>query len=139
VSSAAHTITGPKSFTSSGTIALVSSTTLSTTIGGIPAGVGYSIRLRSRRRPRMAARRALAAPPSTAHATTLATVRLICHETAQTGSVWLSGVLNTCPMIDAIGSNPGEALVGSTVALTSSSHDADNGPNALSYQWTASS
>ena len=75
----------------------------------------------------------------TAHATTLATVHLICHEAPKTGSVSINGALNTCPVIDAIGSNPGEALVGTTIALTSTAHDTDNGPAPLSYQWLASS
>ncbi len=44
---------------------------------------------------------------------------------------------NVCPTVDGIGANPGEVLVGSTIALTGAAHDADTGPSALSYQWQA--
>src|SRR4051794_36137093 len=43
IQSAAYTIIGPNSFTKSGTIDLSSATKLSATIGGLPAGAGYSI------------------------------------------------------------------------------------------------
>jgi hypothetical protein len=39
---------------------------------------------------------------------------------------------------DGIMASPAEVFVGGTIALAASAHDADNGPSALSYLWTAS-
>jgi hypothetical protein len=139
VSSAAYTITGPKGYSSAGTIALANSTTLSANIGGIPAGVGYSITITATTTDGTTSCAGSASFDITAHATTTANVRLLCHEAARTGSVQVNGALNTCPVIDAIGSNPSEVLVGSSIALSATAHDSDSGPAPLGYQWVASS
>jgi hypothetical protein len=47
------------------------------------------------------------------------------------------GVVNICPVLDALGASPNEASLGGTIALTSLAHDSDNGPAPLSYKWTA--
>jgi hypothetical protein len=75
----------------------------------------------------------------TAHQTTPVSVAMKCHEAPRTGSILVNGTLNICPQIDGISANPGEALVGSTVALAGSAHDTDGAPAALTYAWTASS
>jgi acid phosphatase len=66
-------------------------------------------------------------------------VNLDCHEAAKNGSISVNGTLNVCPTIDGISANPGEVLVGGSIAAMATAHDSDGGPSPLSYQWTASS
>jgi hypothetical protein len=66
-------------------------------------------------------------------------VHLACHEATRTGSVQINGQLNVCPVIDAAGASPGEVTLGGKIQLTGSAHDADSGPAALGYAWSATS
>jgi len=55
--------------------------------------------------------------------TSTVTLSLDCHEAPRTGSAQINGVLNVCPVVDGISANPGEVLVGSSIALTGSAHE----------------
>ncbi|HEX3849469.1 MAG TPA: hypothetical protein VHW01_00800 [Polyangiaceae bacterium] len=137
--SASYTIVGPNSFTKSGTIDLSSATAFSATIGGIPAGTGFSISLTATATDGSTTCAGSATFNVVARQTTNVTVSLDCHEAPRTGSVQVNGALNICPSIDGISSNPSQVSVGGTIALSGSAHDTDNGPSPLSYKWTATS
>jgi hypothetical protein len=139
IDSATYTITGPGGFTRSATIDLSTSTALSVVIGGIPAGTGYSISVATTSTDGLVSCAGSASFNVTAHTTTAVTVHLSCHEAPRTGSVQVNGGANVCPVIDSAGASPAEALVGTGVHLSGAAHDADSGPSALKYAWTATS
>jgi hypothetical protein len=138
INSASYTITGPKGFTKAGTIDLSSATKLSATIGGLPAGTGYTITLTATTTDGSTSCGGSAGFDVLARKTTAVTVALACHEAPHTGSVLVSGKLNVCPSIDGIDTNPAEVQVGGTIALAATAHDSDAGPNPLTFAWSAS-
>ena len=135
----AYTITGPNNFTRTGTLDVSHSNTVSGTIGGIPAGNGYTISLNGTTTNGGTSCLGSATFNITAAQTTMVTVHLTCHEAPTTGSVSVNGTLNICPQIDSLSASPAEVIVGSSIALSASGHDTDAGPSALSYAWTATS
>lgn len=139
VDRASYTITGPGGFLRSGTLDLTNSAKLSAVIGGLPVGTGYLITISLTSTDGKDSCSGSASFEVAAHATTAVTVHLTCHEAANTGNALVNGVVNVCPTIDAAGASPAEALVGTGIRIRSSAHDADAGPSALSYQWTATS
>jgi hypothetical protein len=139
INSASYTITGPNAFTKTGTINLTSATKLSATIGGLPAGTGYTITLSATSTDGSTSCGGSAGFNVVAHQTAVATVPVACKEAARTGSVLVNGTLNICPTIDGINTNPAEVQVGGTIAISASAHDSDAGPSPLTYAWTASS
>src|SRR5262245_29374118 len=135
-----YTIGGPNSFSKTGTIDVSHSSTVSTTIGGLPAGNGFAITLMGNSTD--GATTCLGGPDTfsvVAGQTVPVSVHLLCHEAPRLGSVKVNGTLNVCPAIDSVSANPAEVIVGGSVALTASAHDSDAGPSALTFQWTASS
>ncbi len=136
VSSASFAITGPGGFTKSGSLNVANSGTISATIGGLPAGNGYSITLSATSTDGSTSCSGSASFNVTAGGTSSVTVHLSCHEAATTGSVMVSGSINQCPIIDSVSSN---APAGNVIAISSTAEDPDGGPQPLSYQWTASS
>jgi uncharacterized protein YjiK len=131
-----YTITGPSSFSRAGTIDTSNSATVSTVIGGLPAGSGFSIALDGTATD--GATHCAGAAPFTvaAHMTTPVSVHLACHEPARTGSVLVNGTINVCPTADGISASPAEVFVGASIALGASAHDSDGVPAALAYHWT---
>jgi hypothetical protein len=136
VASASYAIHGPGGFTQSGSIGLSNSGSLSATIGGLPAGAGYSITLSATTTDSTTSCIGSASFSVTAGGTTAVTVHLSCHEAATTGSASVNGTLNLCPNIDSVSSNP---AVGNVIAISATADDPDNGPQPLSYSWTTSS
>ncbi|HVZ73416.1 MAG TPA: lamin tail domain-containing protein [Polyangia bacterium] len=128
------TITGPTSRT--GIIDTSHSATASTVVGGLAVGTGYSVALDG---TATGGTHCSGSAPFaiTAHATTAVSVHLLCVEPAHTGSAIINGTLNICAALDGISASPGESLVGGAIALSAIAHDADNGPSALTYHWTA--
>jgi hypothetical protein len=139
VNSASYNITGPGSFTRSGTIDLSHSTTLSAIIAGLPAGNGYNITITATSTDGQSTCVGSAMFNVTAHATSAVSVHLACHEAPRSGSAMVNGTLNVCPVVDGVGANPSEALVGTGIRLSGNAHDSDAGPQALKYAWTATS
>ena len=137
--SVAYTIVGPNGFTLTGTIDVSNSATVSTVIGGIPAGTGYSIATTTTSSDGSLSCAGSASFNVAPRTTTPVTVHLTCHEAVHTGSVQLNGTVNICPVIDAAGASPAAVAVGSSIQLSGTAHDTDSGPAALSYVWTASS
>ena len=136
LSSVSYTITGPSSFSRSGTIDTSQSTTIASTIGGIPAGSGFSITLDGTTTDGGTHCAGAASFNVVAHATTAVSVHLTCHEPPRNGSVLVNGALNSCPTVDDITALPAEVLVGSSLALSAAAHDSDGGPAPISYHWT---
>jgi hypothetical protein len=132
-------MTGPSGFARNGSIDLSNSTKLSATLGGIPAGSGYSISLALTSTDGSVSCAGSAAFGVTARATTSVTVHLTCREAPRTGSVAVNGTLNLCPVIDALSASPTDAIVGTGIRLSADAHDSDTGPAALTYAWTATS
>jgi len=138
IQTASYTIVGPKNFTKTGSIDLSTATKLSATIGGLPAGAGYSITLTAVTADSIASCAGSATFDVLAGKTATAVVALTCKEAPRTGSVLVSGVLNVCPVIDSLSAAPSEVQVGGTVALAALAHDSDVAPSALGYSWSAS-
>jgi hypothetical protein len=137
INTASYAITGPNGFTKSATVDVSHSSTLSVTVGGLPVGTGYHVNLTSTATDGTTTCLGSATFDVAARVTTLVTLSLDCHLPPTAGSVQINGVTNVCPTIDGIGANPGEALVGSSIALTGAAHDTDAGPSPLSYAWAA--
>jgi hypothetical protein len=134
-----YTIVGSGGFTKSGTLDVSNSTVISGVISGLPVGAGYTVSLNGTTSDGSTTCAGSASFSVTGHQTTLVSVHLVCHEAPSNGSVAVDGTLNICPIADGITATPAEALVGSTLTLSALAHDPDNGPSALSYQWSASS
>lgn len=139
VSSASYTLTGPGGYSRNGTIDLSSATKLSATLGGIPAGNGYSVSISLASTDGSVSCSGAASFDVAARATTAVTVHLACKEAPKKGSVAVSGSLNACPVIDGVGANPNAAIIGTGIRISADAHDSDAGPAALSYAWTATS
>jgi Lamin Tail Domain len=133
-----YDITGPAGFERAGTLDVSKSGTVSATIGGLPAGSGFTIVLTSTATNGGTQCMGSASFSVTAHATTGVTVHLLCREPPTTGSVLVNGTINVCPVVDGLSASPAEVLVGGSITLASTAHDTDGAPAALTYHWTAS-
>jgi hypothetical protein len=134
---ASYTITAP-GFSSGGSLDFSASTMLSATIGGLPAGDGYTIAVAATLSDGATLCAGSSSFAVTAQATTPVSIHLLCHEPPHTGGVQIGGTINICPVVDALSANPGEVTVGKTVALGGAAHDTDKSPAPLVFQWTAS-
>ena len=139
INSVAFTITGPGSFSRTGTIDVSHSSTISASVGSIPAGGPYTVNLTATATDGQTTCGGMQTFNIAAGMTTPVTVHVLCHEPARTGSVLVTGGVNVCPVIDGISSSPSEVVVGSSIALAAAAHDADSAPAALTYAWTAPS
>ncbi len=138
--SASYALTGPASFARSATVDLSHSTAVTFTVGGLPAGGGYSITVTGTLSDgTTTCMGSSAAFAIMARATTAVSIHLTCREQPRTGSARINGTVNICPVIDALSASPAEIEVGNAIALGSSAHDTDGVPAALTYAWTASS
>ena len=138
VNSVSFAIVGPNGFTKAGTIDLSSATKLSATIGGLPAGSGYSINLTANTTDGSLTCGGSASFNVAARTTVQVSVPMSCKEAARTGSVLVNGVINVCPVIDGLGASPAEVQVGGSIALSATAHDSDSAPSPLSFAWTTS-
>ena len=139
INSASYTITGPGGFTKAGTIDLTSATKLTATIGGLPAGSGYTVTLSATTTNGATTCGGSGTFSVVAHKTASVTVPMTCREAPRTGSVLVKGELNLCPTIDGISTNPAEVQVGSSLTVSAAAHDTDAAPSALTYAWTTTS
>jgi PKD repeat protein len=137
--SASYQITGPASFSQSGTIDVRNSTRISAVIGGLPAGTGFNITISATLSDGVTTCSGSALFDVVAGATSQVSVHLLCHEPERTGSVSINGTINICPMIDALSAIPAEVTVGHALALSARAHDRDGVPSPISYRWTATS
>jgi phospholipase C len=139
ITTLSYSITGPLGFTKTGSVDVSSSTRPTAVIGGLPAGSGFIIAVSATSVDGATQCAGSASFSVTANSTTAVALTLDCHQAAKTGSISVTGTINLCPNITAISANPGEVLVGSSIALSGAAVDPDNGPAPLSYSWSASS
>jgi len=136
LNSVSYTIIGPSSFSRTGAVDTSHSTVVSTVIGGLPAGHGFSIALDGTATDGATHCTGSATFDVVAGMTASVSVHLTCHQPPKTGSISVNGSLNVCPTLDSISASPAEVLVGSSLSLSAAAHDSDGGPAALSYHWT---
>jgi 5'-nucleotidase len=139
LTSVTYTITGPAGYSKTGPIDVSQSNQIGATIGGIPAGNGYTVVLTATTTDSSTSCNGSAPFNVTAGQTTPVSVSVACKQKATTGSVLVNGTINSCPVIDGISANPSEVFVGGNVKLTATAHDSDAGPTPLGYHWTATS
>lgn len=136
-----YVVTGPDGYRKSGSIDLSHSNTLTGRIDGIPLASGYTLTLAATGRGNSATCHASAGFDILAPGTTALQVSLQCKvkETTRQGSLIVNGKVNVCPVIDNASAPVLEINVGAPLQLSATAHDPDEGPNALSYGWSASS
>ncbi len=136
--SVSYVITGPSGFSKTGTVDVSRSSTISTTIGALPPGTGYSITLNAT--PTSGATTCSGSAPFSvvAQQTLPVSVDLMCHEARTTGSVMINGSLNVCASLTDVSATPNEVEIGGTLGLSADATDSD-GPQPISYRWSAAS
>jgi hypothetical protein len=135
VNTFSYSIMGPNSY--AGSINVANSASVSATIGGIVAASGYSLTLSGTTVDGQTSCSGTSSSFTVSPgATTTVAVAIDCHAPGKTGSVSVNGTINICPTIDAVSAN---APYGTTIAVTSSASDVDNGPSPVSYSWTSTS
>lgn len=139
VNSASYSIAGPGGLTKTGTINVASSSTLTATIAGLPAGNGFTISITATSTDGGTSCAGSAPFNVTARMTTALSIHLTCHEAPRTGTISVTGTINVCPVVDGVSANPAQVVVGAAIALAVAAHDSDAGPAALGYQWSAGS
>ncbi|MEI9940105.1 MAG: sulfatase-like hydrolase/transferase [Pseudomonadota bacterium] len=135
LNSVTYTITG-NGFNKSGSIDVSGAETISGTIGGIPAGKGYTITLTATSTNGGTTFTGSAGFDVTAGKTTSVTIHLKGTASTGNGSVSVNGTFNVGPVIDELTVTPLTVKVGSKVTLTGVAKDVDQGPSALSYYWS---
>ena len=135
LNSVTYSITG-NGFTKSGTIDTSGAPVISGTIGGIPAGNGYTITLTAPSVENGTVFSGSATFNVTARGTTSVTIRLRGGGTTGNGSINVTGTINVGPVIDELTATPLTVFVGSTVTLTGVGRDPDHAPSPLSYYWS---
>lgn len=139
LASVSYAITGPGAFAQSGSFDVSKSSKISGTVGGIPAGSGYTIALSGSTADASFVCNGSASFDVTAHTTSAVTVAVTCKEKARLGSVLVNGKLNLCAVADGLSAGANDLTVGGSTVLSATAHDSDAAPAALSYQWTTSS
>jgi hypothetical protein len=137
LSTISYRIDGPGMFTKMGSIDVSHSSTIAADISPLPPGMNFTIALSAMSDDGATMCMGSQNFDITARTTTPVLVHLLCKQPTTNGSVAVNGVLNVCPLIDSIGSSPGEVFVGGAISLSGLGHDTDSGPAPLTYQWTA--
>ena len=130
-----YTVTG-NGFTKTGAIDTSGSPNISGTIGGIPAGKGYTITLTATSAEGDTTFTGSAKFDVNAGATTSVTLRLNGASRTGNGSVAVNGTINVNPRIDEVTVTPQTVFVGGSIKLFAAGSDADAGPSPLSYYWS---
>lgn len=123
-------------FEKTGTIDVGESPTVSGTIGGIPAGAGYTIKLSAASVEDGTSFTGSATFDVAAGGTTSVSIRLRGTGSSKNGSVSVNGTVNVGPVIDELSVTPQNVYVGGSVTLKTTVRDADKGPSSLSYYWS---
>lgn len=135
LASVTYTITG-NGFTKTGTIDVSGAPIIQATIGGIPAGQGFTFTLSATASDGTTASGS-ASFDVTAGAITGVTIHLQWPGVRRNGSVTVNGILNVCPVLDELTVAPLTAIAGvGSIQLSGAASDADGVPAPLSYAWT---
>lgn len=135
LNSVSYTITGNE-FEKSGTIDSSGSVVISGTIGGIPAGNGYTITLTAKSVETNTTFTGSGRFNVKAGETSSVSVKLRGAGAVRNGSVSVNGTVNVAPVIDELTITPQSVFVGSSITLEAVGRDPDQGPQALSYYWS---
>lgn len=135
LNSVAYTISGNE-FTKSGTIESSGSATISGTIGGIPAGNGYTITLSAESEENATAFTGSARFNVRAGQTSSVSVILRGAGAVRNGSISVNGTVNVGPVVDELTVTPQSVFVGSAINLRAVGRDPDESPSALTYYWS---
>ncbi len=135
LNSVTYTVTG-NGCSKTGVIDTSGSRTVSGTIGGIPAGKGYTITLRATSVEGDTTFTGSATFDVTAGATTSVTLRLNGTGKTGNGSVSVNGTINVNPRIDEVTVTPQAVFVGSSIKLQAVGTDPDAAPSPLTYYWS---
>ena len=136
--SATYTLTGPNAYSRSVMVSIGDTNRLATLIGSIPPGDGYVVSVSGVANDGVSMCTGMSDPFSVAAGvTTNLTLKLMCREPSQTGSVQIDGVANFCPVVDLVSASVSQADVGSTIGLSGSAHDANGPSTTLAYLWSA--
>ena len=130
-----YAITG-NNFSKNGTIDVSGTSSISGTIGGIPAGKGYTLTLTATSTDGATTFTGSATFDVSAGKITSVTIRLKGTGTTGNGSVSINGTFNVGPVVDELTLTPQSVNVGSTVTLAGVAKDADQGPSPLTYYWS---
>lgn len=135
IDAVAYAITG-NGLDRRGTIDVRGSTRIAAVLGGIPAGIGYSIRLDA-----LGLEGVRCAGSSSfdvvASETTSIEVSLTCHLPRRTGTIIVDGELNVCPFVENVTPAMARPIVGQPIAITARATDVDAAPSPLTYAWTS--
>ena len=122
-------------FNKSGAIDVSGAPAVSATIGGIPAGSGYTLTLTATSTDGTTFSGS-ATFDVAAGGTTSVTIHLKGSGTGGTGSVAVNGTFNVAPVIDELTVTPRSVFVGNTITLKGVGSDADQGPSPVTYYWS---
>jgi arylsulfatase B len=136
LNSVTYTIAG-NGFTKTGSIDTSGSPTISGTIGGIPAGKGYTLTLNAASVESGTTFSGAAKFDVTAGGTTSVTIHLKGSGTRGNGNVAVTGTLNVGPVIDELTVTPLTVFVGNSITLTAVGSDPDEGPSPVTYYWSS--
>lgn len=130
-----YAITG-NGFEKTGSIDTSGAPTISGTIGGIPAGNGYTIKLTATSADGGTSFTGSATFNVTAGGTTSVTIHLLGTGSTGNGNVNVNGTFNIAPVVDELTATPLNVYVGSSIKLSGVGRDADDGPAPLTYYWS---
>jgi hypothetical protein len=137
INTVSYTVSNPGTMYSlSGSIDVSHSQSVSALIGGIPAGMGYTIALNATSMDGSTMCAGTSASFSiSAGLTTTTPVDFVCSVAgSDSGSLLVNANTDLCPTIDSVSASPASTEVGGSVALSVSAR----GPNSagLTYQWS---
>jgi hypothetical protein len=138
LNAATWTITGPNGYSQTNTVNVAQSLDLGFSVGGIPAGSGYTISITGTATNGTTTCSGSAPFTVTALTTTNVTVVLQCANPAtEAGSANVGTQTYFCATPTSVSASPNETTLGSSVTVTA----AATAPNAgaLAYQWSAPS
>src|SRR5580658_7409988 len=126
VNSVSWTITGPNGFSKSSSFSVQGSTTISFTVGGLPAGTGYTVSISATTVDGSVTCLGSGTFSVTAGATSTVNVLVQCNApNTTTGTANINGTTFNCATANGASASPSEAAVGSPMALSATA----TGPN----------
>jgi hypothetical protein len=138
LSSAGYSISGPNSFSSSGTVNVGQTSDVPVVLTGLPIGVGYTLAVNGTASDGIAV--CTGSAPFNVSASMMSTVvvHLVCRQPPVAGGVNIAGTTNVCPVLDGLSASPSAARVGGVIQLAAIDHDTDGGPMPLALTWSSS-
>ena len=135
VSIATYTLSGPKGFTSAGTISVSESADVSAALSHLPVGQGYLLAVSGTGSDGVTVCDGTKTFDVTdGNATSVVVVHLECG--VPQGQISVEAPINLCPTLDELTASPVNLRLGGVANLAAVGHDADSAPAPLGYSWT---